>query len=278
MITENLTNENYHARAEVSSSVLKAALLSKAHLKQYLEGKKKSTDAMILGTAIHCYYLERERFDSEYRTETELYLRKTGEHNVGDPKLDEDGEPLQSLVYINGDVIKGENYKKFKAMAEAIDNCERAKEMLKGGRTEVSIISGRERVRPDLITEDGWIVDLKTVGGLSELPSEETEFAKTFWNLSYDLSMYMYYKVCKAEGLDVKGFIFMTVDAKIPSGIRFFVFTPEDEWFKYGEMRYNKAWKKYEEYMANPKDAPKYDTEVVESLPLPFKAIGALNE
>ena len=50
-IIKNMTNADYHARAEVSSSVLKAALKSPAHLAQCLSGKGTKSDAMTLGTA-----------------------------------------------------------------------------------------------------------------------------------------------------------------------------------------------------------------------------------
>jgi hypothetical protein len=59
-MVEYISNDEYHKDKRISSSLLKAALISKAHLAQYLNEKRKPTDAMVLGTAVHTYYLEPE--------------------------------------------------------------------------------------------------------------------------------------------------------------------------------------------------------------------------
>lgn len=274
-ILENMKNEDYHSDKRISSSLLKASLISKAHIKEFLEGKKKKTDAMILGTAIHCYYLEHERFESEYSIEYETYKRKTGEFNVGDYKLDEVGERKVCVVCPDGE-LTGETAKKFIAMTEALNNCQKAKDLLKDGKTELSLFTDKERVRLDLLTSDGWIVDVKTVSGSGEMPLEPEEFAREFWRLGYDLQMYMYCKVAKECGLDIKGFLFLCVDSKIPAGVKIFYFKPEDDWFGFGEQRYNRAMKNLLEY--DSKTAVKYEEVVTESLPVPFKAIGELSK
>ena len=143
-IIKTMTNADYHARAEVSSSVLKAALKSPAHLAQCLAGKGTKSDAMTLGTAVHTWFLERERFKAEYTEETERYQRAYGTHKAGDPKTDEDGEPLTALTCPDGSVIKGENWKKFKAMTEALSASKEASALLDGGQVEVSFIGDGE--------------------------------------------------------------------------------------------------------------------------------------
>ena len=274
-IVKNMKNEDYHARADVSSSVLKAALKSPAHLAQCLAGKGAKSDAMTLGTAVHTWYLERERFNAEYTEETERYQRAYGTHKAGDPKTDEDGEPLTALTCPDGSVIKGENWKKFKAMTEALSASKEASALLDGGQVEVSFIGDGERVRTDLITSDGWIVDLKTVGGSSDLPLTPENFAREFWNNGYDVQMYMYDKLVRAAGLDVKGFIFLCVDAKIPSGVRLFVFERSSDWWGYGEQRYKRAWEVLRKYRETG-EAVKYPEAMVFDLPVPFAAVGEL--
>ena len=274
-IFKNITNADYHARAEVSSSVLKAALKSPAHLAQCLAGKGAKSDAMTLGTAVHTWYLERERFNAEYTEETERYQRAYGVHKAGDPKTDEDGEPLTALTCPDGSVIKGDNWKKFQAMTEALSVSKEASALLDGGQVEVSFIGDGERVRTDLITSDGWIVDLKTVGGSSDLPLTPENFAREYWNNGYDVQMYMYDKLVRAAGLDVKGFIFLCVDAKIPSGVRLFVFERSSDWWGYGEQRYKRAWEVLRKYRETG-DAVKYPESMVFDLPVPFAAVGEL--
>ena len=274
-IIKNMTNADYHARKEVSSSVLKAALKSPAHLAQCLAGKGAKSDAMTLGTAIHAWYLERKRFKAEYAEETERYQRAYGVHKAGEPKTDEDGEPLTKLICPDGAEIKGESWKKFQAMTEALSASKESSALLDGGQVEVSFIGDGERVRPDLITSDGWIVDLKTVGGSSELPLTPENFAREFWNNGYDVQMYMYDKLVRAAGLDIKGFIFLCVDAKIPSGVRLFVFERSSDWWGYGEQRYKRAWEVLRKYRETG-DAVKYPEAMVFDLPVPFAAVGEL--
>ena len=274
-IIKNMTNADYHARKEVSSSVLKAALKSPAHLARCLAGKGAKSDAMTLGTAVHTWYLERERFNAEYTEETERYQRAYGVHKAGDPKTDEEGEPLTALTCPDGSVIKGENWKKFKAMTEALGASKESSALLDGGQVEVSFIGDGERVRTDLITSDGWIVDLKTVGGSSDLPLTPENFAREFWNNGYDVQMYMYDKLVRAAGLDIKGFIFLCVDAKIPSGVRLFVFERSSDWWSYGEQRYKRAWGVLRKYRETG-EAVKYPEAMVFDLPVPFAAVGEL--
>ena len=274
-IIKNMTNADYHARKEVSSSVLKAALKSPAHLARGWAGKGTKSDAMTLGTAVHTWYLERERFNAEYTEETERYQRAYGTHKAGDPKTDEDGEPLTALTCPDGSVIKGENWKKFQAMTEALSASKESSALLDGGQVEVSFIGDGERVRPDLITSDGWIVDLKTVGGSSDLPLTPENFAREYWNNGYDVQMYMYDKLVRAAGLDIKGFIFLCVDAKIPSGVRLFVFERSSDWWGYGEQRYKRAWEVLRKYRETG-EAVKYPEAMVFDLPVPFAAVGEL--
>ena len=272
-----ISNAEYHADSRVCSSLLKAALTSKAHLERFLQGKGKKTDSMVLGTAIHCYFLERDRFNAEYNVTEERFQRASGVNKAGDLKLDEYGDPIRCVVSPEGDIIKGESAKKFFEMTTALDECEKAQELLKGAKTEVSLFTETERVRPDLITDDGWIVDLKTVSGTSEMPLEPAEFAREFWRFGYDLQMYMYDKVARECGIDSKGFIFLCIDAKIPSGVRIFYFPQGNEWFEYGKMRYEKAYNVLNEYRREKKGI-KYEEVCIEGLPIPFSAIGALSD
>lgn len=266
----------YHNRPQVNSGLLKAALISPAHIAQVLNGTRKPSDAMTLGTAVHTWFLERDRFEAEYVTETDVYQRASGTYKAGDVKTDDEGNPMIKLISPDGEVVKGENYRKFAAMTAALDASAEAMKLLDGGITEQSFITDKERVRPDLITSDGWLVDLKTVGGTQEMPLTPENFAREFWARGYDLQMYMYDKVVQECGVErPQGFIFLCVDAKIPSGVRLFVFKRESDWWAYGEKRYNDAWTALSRYYET-KDATKYPDSVVYDLPVPFAAVGEL--
>lgn len=65
-IYENMPFAEYAAIDAVNASLLKAADRSMAHAKAYLDGHRKSSEALSFGAAYHCYLLEPERFEREY--------------------------------------------------------------------------------------------------------------------------------------------------------------------------------------------------------------------
>lgn len=268
--------KEYFQDARINVSLLKQALISPLHALRCLQGvQTKPSDSMRLGTAVHAWYLERERFESDYTLEVERYQRRTGEHNAGDIKTDDDGSPKLSVMCPVG-VLTGEYAKRFQAMTDALAQSERAQALLDGGRCEVELYTDDCKAKLDLITSDGWLVDLKTVGGGSdEMPLRSDSFAREFWRLGYDVQMYHYDALARANGIDAKGFIFLCVDAKIPSGVRLFVFERSSEWWDIGRMRWNKAKKIIENIrkdIDNNKKIVKYE-EVRYDLPIPFNAV-----
>jgi hypothetical protein len=160
-------------------------------------------------------------------------------------------------------------------MTKALDESEVAKDLIIDGTVESSWFTDKERVRPDLIMLNDWVVDLKTVSGTTDMPLEPKNFAREFWRMGYDLQMFMYRKVLRENGFNPKGFIFLCVDAKIPSGVRAFYFENNSDWFGYGEQRYNLALERYKEWESNGK-SEKYETEIIKDLPLCYDAVDEL--
>lgn len=274
MILDLDINE-YHKRSEISSSLLKALLISPAHLELILTKGFKPTKATVLGDAVHACLLQPQRFLDMYEVVTETYQRKTGDKNIGDAKLDEDGDPIVMLKHRTDSRfdIKGEEYKKFVAMCDAYNKSLDARELVMSAMyTEASFFYENMRVRPDFITKDGWIVDLKTVGGSSDKPSSPERFARDFYDNGYDLQMYMYYHIVKQEIPDIKGFKFLCIDAKVPSGVQIYTFVEgESKWFELGGYRFHKALDDYNNYKQTIYH-PVYDKEIVDDLPLSFQA------
>lgn len=268
--------ETYFQDERINASLLKQALISPLHALRCMQGvQSKPSDSMRLGTAVHTWFLERERFGNDYTLDVERYQRRTGEHNAGDIKTDDDGSPKLSLACPDG-VLTGEYAKRFQAMTDALAQSERAQALLDGGRCEVELFTDAYKAKLDLITSDGWLVDLKTVGGgADDMPLRSDSFAREFWRLGYDVQMYHYDLMAKANGIDANGFIFLCVDAKIPSGVRLFVFERSSEWWDIGRMRWNKAKKIIENVrknIDNNKKVFKYK-EIKYDLPIPFNAV-----
>ena len=254
---EYISQKEYRDRQGVSSSVLKKLLVSEAHLAQVLENGWKKTDATVLGDAMHCFLLEPARFDKEYKIETETYKRATGDFKVGDPKLDEDGTPLQRIVSAE-DEIKGEQIKKFFAMVRAYCECPEAQEIIKNRENVEASFFGEYKgqpikVRCDMMYRDKdgklWICDIKTVGGLADKPSDPENFSRQMFDFGYDLQCYMYTELIKQQIPDVYGFKFICIDAKIPSGIKIYDIVPgESKWYELGGYRFADAMEKYKHF------------------------------
>lgn len=281
----NISNEEYRAIEGVSSSVLKKLLVSEAHLEYIIKNGWPKTDSLILGDAMHAKLLEPERF--AYTLETEYYKRATGDFKAGDPKLDEDGKPLQKLVHATDSSldIKGEQLKKFNAMCEAAANCTELQELLANRyNVESSFFSEYEgqkvKVRCDCMVKDDqgrvWIVDLKTVGGQKDMPSAPEKFAYNMFDLGYDLQAYMYTEVIKQEIPEVYGFKFICLDAKCPSGVKIYDIIPgESKWYELGGYRFRDAMNRYKHFNSV-KTHKTYENVCGDELELSFNAADAL--
>lgn len=280
-----ISNEEYRKMDGVSSSILKKLLVSEAHLDYVIKNGWPKTDATILGDAIHAYFLEPERF--VYNRETELYKRATGDFKAGDPKLDENGNPIQMLVHPDDPSmnIKGEQLKKFDSMVEAVHNCPEAMRILEHRyNVEQSFFGeyqGRKiKVRDDMMYKDEqgrvWVVDFKTVGGTKDKPSDPEHFCYNMFDLGYDLQAYMYTELIKQEIPEVYGFKFICIDAKCPSGVKIYDIIPgQSKWYELGGYRFRDAMNRYEKYLKN-KNHPTYDKATGDDLELSFAAADAL--
>ena len=280
-----ISNEEYRKMHGVSSSVLKKLLVSEAHLDYVIKNGWPKTDATILGDAIHAYFLEPERF--VYNRETELYKRATGDFKAGDPKLDDNGNPIQILVHPDDPAlnIKGEQLKKFDEMVRAVRDCPEASWIIDHRyNVEQSFFGAYKgqpiKVRDDMMYKDDegrvWIVDLKTVGGTKDKPSDPEHFCYNMFDLGYDLQAYMYTELIKQEIPEVYGFKFICIDAKCPSGVKIYDIIPgQSKWYELGGYRFRDAMNRYERYRTADKHAT-YDKATGDDLELSFAAADAL--
>ena len=271
---------DYHKAEGVSSTLLKTVMKSPKHLEFVLNNGFKATKATALGDAVHAYILQPERFDAMYEELVDTYQRNIGEHKKGDAKLDENGEPITAFYHKEDSqlTIKGEEYKKFRAMIEAYEESEEARKLVDSAKyIEASFFLDQYdglklKVRPDFITEDGWIVDIKTVGGDRDKPSAPNQFGRSFFDNGYDIQMFMYYQVVKLYIPDIKGFKFLCLDAKQPSGVQIYEFIDgESQWLELGGYRFYEAIKRYKKFK-NQIVHKVYENENPRELPLSYMA------
>ena len=270
--------KDYHEREGISSSMLKKIMVSDAHLERMIdpnEPKPLPTKAMILGDAFHALLLQPDRFSENYDEVEDLYKVNVGGHQKGEPKTDSLGRPVFNYIHkTDGNLSIGvDDYYKLQAMKKAVYQCPEAMELLnKAKYTEFSFFYKDLKVRPDFITSDGWIVDLKTVGGMNDKPSAPDSFARDFCDLYYDIQMYMYTEVVKRELPNIKGFKFLCVDVKIPSGVQIYTFIPNESlWYELGGYRFRDALKRYRNYQKTAKHLT-YPQADMGELPLSYNA------
>lgn len=264
---KHISIDEYHAHDAISRTTIMAALKSPRAYKRTTEGKFETTASMALGDAVHAHTLEEDRFNEMY----ELSSNKAG-------------EPMLKNRIADIPKITPAEYVKFENMTNALAECGEWLEILKYAKAiELSFfatvtVEGQEfkvKVRPDLITKDGWLVDLKTCGGMNDLPSGPDSFSKSFFDYGYDVQMVMNIKVVEEVlGKRIKGMKFVCVDAKKEmSGVKIYEFARgESNWWKVGESRMNEGLLAIEEMKDMP-EFPVYEEVIEGDLPLSYNAM-----
>lgn len=275
--------KDYHAHPALGSSTIREILKSSAHYAYKLTHKVKKTDSMILGDAIHAFILEPNRFADMYELFEDVYMRAVGGHNVGDPKLDENGEPIVYLKDRNGEGldIKGEQYKKFVAMTEAIRKSQLVKDiMTQSTHIEYSIFSkimGFDvKCRPDTMNVDAGIIwDVKTVSNKSDSGKPADNFIREFISMGYDVQAALYKRLCEEKFLKEFEFRFLCVDvSKDVVGIK--EYKVSDELIELGERRLKWCLEQIKQYNET-KSAKVYDCES-EELKADYRALEMLEK
>lgn len=264
MIKKDMTNADYHAHPATGRTAIVSALKSARSYKRAVDGEFEQTASMALGDAVHAYVLEPKRFEEMYDLDT----NRSGEEFLN-PRLD-------GVMKITP-----AEYVKFKNAVEALDQCQEFQDLLAKSRgVEASFFANIDseelKVRPDFLsTLDGlWCVDLKTVGGMNDLPSSPNNFSKSFFDHGYDVQMVMYTSVieeCIEKNLN--GFIFVCVDVKKEyAGVKIYRFTRgESQWWAIGSQRLQEGLELVKEYRAYT-EFPVYEKVTEDDLPLSYNA------
>lgn len=187
----------YHARPEMSASKVKAVLRSLAHFKSEFidEEGKKDTPSLRFGTIVHTALLEPARFMKCHVIEPALN-KNTNAFKDWKAALHPEAIPLSA-----GDadaVVR---------IIHAVKAHPVASSLLAKGIAEHSYFFTEAqtgvacKMRPDYLTEDGWIVDIKTAHDASR-----EAFTRAIGQHRYDISAGLY-----SEG-------FRTIFGQMPRG------------------------------------------------------------
>jgi hypothetical protein len=244
-IIHGMSNADYHARPEVSSSQLKTILRSPAHYHAaYLSGapRKEPSASMVLGSLTHTLFLEPENFGSEYMIAPECD-RRTKEGKAVYSAFQDAAEGLT--------IITADQLQTAQAMANAM--CGHIiHEAMTGGHAEASILYSASvggvgmacRIRPDYhippcdTWPSGLIIDVKTTDD-----ARAEAFARTCVNFGYDLSAAMYCDGFQQHygttELEPPLFLLLVVERDAPHAVACYECSPE--MLDKGNEKYHKA-------------------------------------
>ena len=226
----NMPQETYFATPAISASGLKDVARSPAH---YRYGRRKESRAMDIGTAIHTAILEPERFEFEF---IELSVDDRRKKEAKDAEAEYGRERI--LTATEAANIRG--------MQQAVRAHSRARMQLDvEGWRELSVFAqdpetgANVRCRPDLLTGNGILLDLKKVRDARDLPMQ-----RAVADYGYDLAAAFYCDVLAwATGHQVSAYALLTVEEEPPHGVRLLVL--DDAWIERGRRLYRQALDAY---------------------------------
>ncbi len=196
----DLTNKEYHDNPAISSSELKLMDESYAHFKNK-ELFKYTTPTMDFGTLVHTMTLEPENFEFEFSVQPLGAKRNT---TIGKQIWEDFEEKLNGRIS-----VKDEEVTLAKDMARnataIISELLGVEDFTKTGWPERSFVTTdpatqlQLKCRPDFITKDGIMLDLKTTSRISE-----KDLKATVTDFNYARQIAFYVKVLELSGIKVK--------------------------------------------------------------------------
>ena len=242
-LIQGMSNDEYHARPEYSSSQLKDLLRSAAHFysNNILKEVERETKAsMNFGTLAHTLFLEPEQFENEFVIAPKFERRtKAGKEEAlaweqaNQGKILVDAEQVEAAKRI---VI---NLQKLSSYADMQNNY---------GMAEASIFFTDPvydlplRIRPDWhiapckTFPNGLILDLKTT-----TDARAHAFSKKCSDFGYDLSASMYREGFQQyyQTEQKPDFVLLVAESSIPFNVK--QYKASDLFLSVGDTRYNKA-------------------------------------
>ncbi len=254
---EGISNNDYHSdKSYFSSSQLKTAIDGPASFRWYLKhGKKADTDwkpdnAMDFGTLVHAILLEPHTIDKDF-----AFMDTVGRNFR--TKIDREYKAKFLANAHNRIVLQAPDLERARMCRDAVAKHEFARELMETkGQVEVSGYFEdeglKQRFRPDKlvanINDEPAIVDVKTIDNIEQFHK------RAKYELSYDLSAYMYINGHLKLTGEILPFYFLVVESRAPHRVA--VYKCSEEFLKWGRLKYERA-------IANVKKALEIKTEEV---------------
>ena len=219
-IHEGIEPEEYYSWDAVSNSRLSLLKRSPAH---YKHGFTEQTDAMRLGTLVHTGVLEplaiaqRYVFMPNYANHPDNVTGTGARSFASTTTFVKKMEEQFRQLHFDKQIITKSEYDLMIGMANALAACEPAKQLLRDGKSELSLVWEDScgllcKCRIDWI-KPGIFADLKTCGDASK-------FEKSIADYGYHRQMAFYQRGLQAVGIDDVHPWMIAVDKTAPFGVR----------------------------------------------------------
>lgn len=247
-----MTNEEYHARHELSNSGNNTIIdESPAHFQYYKQNPQEPTAAMILGTTVHTAVLEPDRF-----LETSVAMpacdRRTtvGKQFFEKFTIENEGKTI----------MDPKTYHQVFGMIGSVMSHPTASALLKNNHNELSFFGElcgvKVRCRPDILREGRILADLKTAEDAGF-----RGFQRAIAERKYHRQAAFYCDlVAQVTGETYDTFTFIAVEKKPPYAVQVFVL--DEASLEKGREEYQRGLAIYRECLLTNK-WPGYSTEAV---------------
>lgn len=219
-VYENVPPEDYFAWDAVSNSKLNLLRRSPMH---YKHGYSESTPAMRLGSLVHSGVLEPLAIAKRYVFMPDYASHPDNKTAKGDRSFSSSTSFVKSMedqfrkFHHDKEVVSEEDYNTMVGMATALSGNAVARDLLRDGRSEVSVVWIDEdtgltcKARADWL-RPGVMVDLKTTQDVSE-------FERSVVRYGYHRQMAFYERGLSFHGIEVTPWI-IAVEKSAPYGSR----------------------------------------------------------
>ena len=249
---EIISNAEYHGRkTHLSSTNVRTHKKNKKQFKYSLTHELiKQTKAMADGTAVHAFFLERDKFDTDFVIKP------------ADMRLNTKVGKEWALEHQNKIIIDSELGNNLYEMEKSFMDSPARLIYDKQGQSELSyfwddlgLVKGK--CRPDWISNDGNIVvDIKTTTDASP-----KGFQKSIANWGYHLQLGWYIRGLQKLGLPAKEFIFIAIEKTPPFSVG--VYRANKEMITYANDEINNLVYDIDESLKSD-DFPDYTPEIMD--------------
>lgn len=230
------TDNDYHSEKDyISASALKKLKVSPAHYKE--EEPMGETDALIFGSAYHCYVLEPDRFKEDYYIFDDTAICQVligeGYKSPRSTKAYKEWEESEMRVIGDKKVISKVMMETIRAMKDRLFAHPHARMLLNNGINEQGYSGSLEteagtiniKFKPDHVNEKKkFVVDLKTAADASK-----DGFTKHAAELDYHIQAALYSDLMELMAGDGRAytFFFIAQEKKRPFAFNIFECTPQ---------------------------------------------------